>query len=400
MRRQPIISTRFHFLLLCGAIAFAMAMGLPQVTYGALAEGAANSPYLGPPIETDTVQMPADAGGDLLQYGRTQTSDLGSFSTNINPGATLAGNAPALAAFNRAAQQWENWIADPITVNIDADMAPLGPGILGSASSVLLSGTYTLIRDAVVADAAGEADDGIAAFIPTAAQFSAFVPSGFSLSGMSATKANLKALGFTGLDAQFGATDATITFSSNFAFDFDNSDGVTAGTWDFETVAAHELGHALGFTSEVDWVDWLLNNSLVDELYPQPLDLFRFENDVAGRDPATNAEFTSFSRWLVPGSDAVTDQIAPSLGGVAAENRMSTGKYFGDGRQASHWKDNSLTGTLIGIMDPTFPSGTIVPVNNSDLRALDLIGYEILVPEPATLALLLLGGLALLSRRR
>lgn len=393
------VSTRLRISVVCGGIVFAVVLGLTQEAHGVLAEGAANPPYSGSPIETVTAQMPTDTDSGL-QYAGTQTSELGSFSININAGATLAGNVPALAAFNRATQQWKNWISDPITVNIDADLASMAPGVLGSTSSVLLLGSYTLIRDAVVADAADEADDGICASIPTVAQFSAFVPSGFSLGGMSATKANLKALGFTDLDAQFGASDGTITFSSNFAFDYDNSDGVPGGMYDFETIAAHELGHALGFVSEVDYADYVLNLGLTEDLYPSPLDMFRFENDVDGRDPATTAEFTTFPRFLVPDYDAITDQINPIFD-VAAENRMSTGKYFGDGRQASHWKDNDLTGTLIGNMDPTLASGSgsIVPVNSTDLRALDLIGYEILVPEPATLGLLLIGGLALLRRR-
>ena len=55
---------------------------------------------------------------------------------------------------------------------------------------------------------------------------------------MIGTKANLKALGFQGLDAAFGVSDATMQFNSNFTFDYDNSDGVGAGLVDFETVGS------------------------------------------------------------------------------------------------------------------------------------------------------------------
>ena len=49
----------------------------------------------------------------------------------INPDATLAGNAPALAAFNRAAANWNSRFTDNITVNINADLLNLGsPTIL------------------------------------------------------------------------------------------------------------------------------------------------------------------------------------------------------------------------------------------------------------------------------
>ena len=53
----------------------------------------------------------------------------------------------------------------------------------------------------MVADAADEAGDAIVGFLPTVAQFSAFVPPGFDIfNALAGTKANLKALGFAGLD--------------------------------------------------------------------------------------------------------------------------------------------------------------------------------------------------------
>src|SRR5262249_48914448 len=147
-------------------------------------------------------------------------------------------------------------ISDPITITINADLAPLKPGVLGSTSSVLFEAGYNTIRDAMVADAANEVTNGIIASTPTAAQFSVIVPFDRFLSGkILASKANLKALGFTELDALYGVSDASITFSTSYAFDFDNSNGVTAGQIDFETVAAHEIGHALGFFSIVDSIN-------------------------------------------------------------------------------------------------------------------------------------------------
>ncbi|HYR96306.1 MAG TPA: hypothetical protein VEM57_06180, partial [Candidatus Binatus sp.] len=100
-----------------------------------------------------------------------------------------------------------------------------------------------------------------------------------------------------------------------------------------------------------------------------PLDLFRFE-DATANDPASVADFGSFPRSQEPGVEAIFDDIA-------AEARMSTGYVTGDGRQASHWKDDGLTGVFVGIMDPTLPSGTVETVGPADLRALDLIGYDI-----------------------
>ncbi len=134
-----------------------------------------------------------------------EDQQAGPFNLVVNPGPTLAGNAPALAAFNRAADQWAAAISDSITVTIDADLADLGSTtIIGQASSVILVAGYASVRSNWLADA--DADDAILASIPTAAQFLADYPVGFSLNGnLGSNKSALKAIGgFGDLDAQFG----------------------------------------------------------------------------------------------------------------------------------------------------------------------------------------------------
>lgn len=180
----------------------------------------------------------------------------------------------------------------------------------------------------------------------------------------------MKAAGFTGLDGLFGVSDGSITFSTNFPFDFDNSDGVSLGAIDFETVAAHEIGHLLGFTSAVDLVDSGLNSGQTFPIPTNPFDLFRFRNDEAGSDPATPAEFAANARDLTPGQISIFDD-------TETEVRVSTGRTQGDGNQASHWKADELTGALLGIMDPTLGFGEKVTVAVKDLRALDLLGWDI-----------------------
>ncbi|MEI6357170.1 MAG: hypothetical protein WCP53_08705, partial [Verrucomicrobiota bacterium] len=62
---------------------------------------------------------------------------------------------------------------------------------------------------------------------------------------------------------------------------------------------------------------------------------------------------------------------------------FSTGLTQGDGRQASHWKDN----LGLGVMDPTLAAQEIEAISLLDLRAFDLIGYDLApVPEPTTWA--------------
>ena len=312
-----------------------------------------------------------------LPAGATPSpSQLGSFTININPGSGLAGNSAALAAFNRAAAHWMAYFSDPVTINISADLTGgfASANIIGQTSSVLLQASYTTIRNAMVSDAAGDSFRAIDASLPTSAQFGALLPSGYSLSGnLQLTKANAKALGFTGLDGNFGSNDATIQFNNGFNFDYDNSDGVTAGTVDFETVATHELGHALGFISSVDNID---GSAAPFADSPTTLDLFRFTNGGVN-DPANASQFATVPRDLRPGSDVLFTDTGSSF-------RFSTGVTQGDGRQASHWKDDGLTGTYVGVMDPTLPSGVVEPITAADVKAFALIGWNAQVPEAST----------------
>ena len=305
-----------------------------------------------------------------------------SFNIVLNAGSGLSGNPAALAAFSRAANRWSSYFSDPISINIDANLASLDPGIIGSTGSVLLHFSFDTVRNALVADAADETSNSIVASLPTAAQFSTLLPSGFSYNGnILATKANFKALGFGGLDTTYGSRDASITFNSGFSFDYDNSDGVGAGLVDFETVAKHEIGHALGFVSQVDAIDGAASGAVG----VSTLDLFRFDS-TAGNNPSSSADFTSKPRDLRPGGIQVFNDLS------GTEYLFSTGLTQGDGRQASHWKDN----LGLGLMDPTLTTQELVEISALDLRAFDLIGYDLAaVPEPqdfaAIVGVLLLG---------
>lgn len=356
------------------ALAFAGLVAAPQV---AGAQCCSNSlPHYHGPLSSSS------------KLTTSASSNLGTFDIVINPTPGLAANPAALAAFNRAAAQWEAWIADPIQININADLAPLGAGTIGQTNQSLFGVQYLQARNAMHADSLPHPDESIVTSLPvsgTTAFPAASFPSGSFSGSIAMTSSNLKALGLIAGDEP--SADATITFSSQFAFDFDNSDGITPNTMDFETVAAHEIGHALGFVS---WVDQIAGG--ITNRHPTTLDLFRFDNG-GPNDPSTAADFSTMPRSLIPGNDEIFDD-------TSNEWRMSTGVTIGaDGRQASHWKDNELTGVLIGMLDPTLGFEQIFPITEADLRAMDLIGYDITIPEPASLAFVMLAGLALRRRR-
>jgi hypothetical protein len=313
----------------------------------------------------------------------------------INAGPTLVANTDALAAFQRAAQKWSAMFSDPVQINIDADLSALGSSsVIGVTTPVIIYDAYDTVRGLLVADAADELDDSIVAALPTEAQFSFYThPKIDPIPVIGATKANLKAMGLSNLDFVHGMSDATITFNTLFAFDYDNSDGITANTVDFESVALHEIGHSLGFISGVDTVDFAIANNMEGTYSLNPLDLFRFSE---GAIPTNAGEFTTFGRELRTSDEAFFDDT---------QNRwqFSRGAHSGDGRQASHWKDDALSGTLTGSLDPTISFGQMFQISYADLRAFDVIGWEhtaVIVPEPGTYAMLAAGFAFLFARHR
>jgi hypothetical protein len=322
---------------------------------------------------------------------------VGDFTIHLYLGDGLTANPAAVAAFQRAAGEWEQYVSNPIRVNIEADLGTFGdPRIIGSTGfgTEPVNLDWSMVRATMVARA-NRPGNAVLAHLPTVAELHANVPNlpgaSFDPTTIGILRANQKALGLIANPLTDPLTDGQITFNSAFSFDYDRGDGIDADKMDFQTVAAHEIGHVLGFISDTD--DYDRFGGIPDNA--TTLDLFRFAADDK---PATFDQFRTFARELRPGIEAVTTDLVN-------EYNMSTGANSGDTNQASHWKDDFLVvgdtifiGPLIGLMDPTLPFGVTEEVSATDLRAMELIGYD--TPEPGATGLLMVTALASLAARR
>ena len=308
----------------------------------------------------------------------------------------------SIDGFTRAATYWENTLSDNTVIYIDIDFRTLNPSVLGQAGSTTQSVGVADYYTALINDVTSQTDiTAVANLSPLSVNGGlTFVTNVFD-SGtntmilgvdnddsannrvLDMNTANAKAVGlYTGVD---GTSDASITFSDSFSWDYDNADGINLGHQDFVGVAIHEIGHSLGFVSGVDTMDFIVDN-------PQGVDQFRI--------------FSGLDMFRYSADDTLDLSVATASyfsidGGANALGLFSTGSSNGDGRQASHWKDNQLTGIQLGILDPTAQAaGTANEVTTLDLLALDAIGWNLTpVPEPSSTLLVGLGFASLLIRR-
>jgi hypothetical protein len=295
--------------------------------------------------------------------------------------------------FASAGSVWSAQLQDNITVNLNISWQSLPSGVIGAATPNYVELQYANVRSALLSTASSANDNQAYASLPSGPAYSRIInrtsdnPNGVnspitythSLTPVQVTMANAKVLG---LVAPGAAPDASIVFSSNTAWDFDPSNGTTAGQYDFITLCAHEIGHALGFVSAVDALDRAGGGLAADQIPSRLLDLFRFSTQ---------------SRTVGVGvTDVAADSRTKFLslnGGTTALTPFASGVNFGTGFQASHWQEFQFAGYL---MDPQLFPGVQRGVSATDLRAFDVMGYRI--PEPGC-GLLFLCGFWMVAKR-
>lgn len=300
----------------------------------------------------------------------------------------LAGTSTqAQNAFIQAGNVWSQALTDPVTLRLTVGLGTLSGNTLAEASSGQNAFSYATVRSALAGDVSSSTDAAAVAGLPTGSfamwinrtaengnLATAYLDNDGSTNNtfVQMTTANAAALGLPFTRSTLGglcstACDGYIQFSNAQTYDFDRSNGITAGAFDFIGLAVHEIGHTLGFISGVDFLDQ--TPGLSADLYrATPLDLFRY----------------STASSAVGAIDFTASTAAKyfSLSGASSGSlNFSTGVAFGDGRQASHWKD----GLGLGLLDPTLTSGSVQALSGNDLTAIDAIGWNLAaVPELPT----------------
>jgi len=265
--------------------------------------------------------------------GSTQTSVLTGLQFSITYGAGVPDAAKAVVS--QVTSFFQAHFYDSVTLHININWQNLGSGILGQTQNSFysLNGGYAALKTDLTSDASTSDDTASLAELPSSD------PTGGSGLWVE-TRAQLLALGISTGDT---SPDATITFGSSFPFDFDNSNGVTSGTYDFYAVVAHEMSEVMG---RILWQGGGGGGWYMAE------DAMKFSS--AGAHVYASGPTAGYFSL----DNGATD--------LADYNTVSGGD----------WGDWSSSPYIQDAFRAFLPSGEVHPVTDADIRALDVLGWN------------------------
>ena len=252
----------------------------------------------------------------------------------------------AVAAF------FESSFTDPVTINVRVERG-LSGGLLGH-SDYALTGPYTFAQiTSALAQETHSGSDVIAL---------AHLPTVDPISGTHAyymTSAQAKALGLQGAS---DALDGTVQFANNPPFDYDRSDGITPGSYDFYGTVAHELSEVMG--RELNAIGNEVQTGKPNGYYP--FDLFKYS--AAGVPTFVGTTPGYFS----------PDGGVPNLDNFNADSDDD----FGD------WASSAGDDAFRAFSD----SGVVNAVTPTDIVVMDVIGWDAAPGSAGLVALFGHGG--------
>lgn len=316
------------------------------------------------------------------------------FNFSFAPGTSLQ----QMLGFEIAGRIWDTYLTDNVTINLHVGVSSSLPTntIGGALPGISANHAFIDIKNRLTADVTSADDQAAIGNLngrsgkkeDFKAYYDMFDSSGNNTGtstitrNFNITRANAKALGVSFADGAI-ALDGVIMFGSlsgsayTWSYDFTRSTTATTNSLDFLSTAIHEIGHVLGMVSGIDKPGWINSSVGGDKTletayknfvanssnFTTPLDLFRYSPRTLG----TNFNDLSF------GSKGGAKYF--SINGTTILAEFSTGKdssLGGDGQQSSHWKNGAG-----GIMDPTLAPGARENISMLDLRAMDVIGWNI-----------------------
>ena len=200
--------------------------------------------------DVDFILMGSNSGSG----GTTSGTSTGTTSTTTTSGGTASAGlhinvtydasvANAPAAFTTvvaAAVQWfQSHFSDPITININVGYGEVGGQTmtsfaLGRSLYFVDTFSYSQVKNALAADAKSASNSASVATLPSTD------PTNGGTFHVSTAEA--KALGLN--SGSF--LDGYVGFSAGGVFDYDNTNGITAGQYDFMGTVMHEISEVLG----------------------------------------------------------------------------------------------------------------------------------------------------------